>query len=169
MKLQEAFATVAKYGRGNPQDIQGFLESAFKMESEDPYSSSNLNHPNHYLADYLEDNDDPRHLMVRATIRFHSSGKPFYQAVGDEIKDKAGEYNDWLHQQPRPIKPFSSRWGDIKEDRLYTYPIHGTKGNFYNLVWLPPGSGHYEAVFSEEEFKDFLNKLDSESKIEDFQ
>lgn len=168
MKLATAYSTAIKYSSANSNDIQSFLN-----QIADADSIVGLSHPAYFLADYLQDNDDPRHLIVRKEMEQRELfPEDIHRLKGynKKLESIVGSPNNLGYGNiPIPIHPQG------QDDRaLLAYKLSGPLGNAYSVFWHPKINANkhiypFEGVFTPEEFKQFLNEIGSHQTIEDFQ
>jgi hypothetical protein len=120
MKLTKAYSIVIKYGRAPSEDIQTFVKAAGTAEAG--FGGS---HPDLAFADFLQDHDDPRHLIVRRDLEYRNAEQrqAFLEAYQKHLVELVGEKHNFPSGKSNNITPL-----DPDTKSLYAYTLKGDKG-----------------------------------------
>jgi hypothetical protein len=154
----DAYSRCLRYGRAPEAEIHGFVNKA----EEDGNSQEPNNHSDHVFADWLEDHDDPRHLVVRGDLHIRQQPGPHWQ--GKAHNDIAAK----LGHNPSHGGVQYGYWTEIplEDSDLRVQPIeHRETGKrFYSVGWDVPraegGTRDYHAHLDPEQLEQLLRGLD---------
>jgi hypothetical protein len=159
MKLSQAYSTVVKYGLAPQEGIDEWHRTAdeYQKINKSTNTEEDYSHPDHYLADWLEDQGDPRHLIVRKDLEIRRfPGRAFY---AEKLPVRLKELIGTTSTDNGGVKRISNELSILK----YT----GDKGVAYRLRWEQPRID-FTGLFTPEEAEDFLRQYGSDKTLKDF-
>ena len=149
----EKLNEVVKFGRVPEEGLRAFIESSKTSHTHDPNSTAEL-----VLADYLEEHDDPRHLIVRRDLSYRTG---HHRGFWGNVHRHASELTGKVYHEHSPLKGglVYTRTGDNGEAVV----VNDWSGVYY-VNWHSPHNGHtYGAVLTPDEFEKVKAHFDSTS------
>lgn len=149
MNYVESYATVARYGRAPAKGVASFAEQSTGDRNRDPQNNSD-----HVFADWLEEHDDPRHLIVRGDLEIRRRPGPHWVGKAhNDASEKLGE--NAAHAQYGQLR----RLEDPELGTLGYSPVTGRNGRRVYETYWSTGDSEYNAHLSPDEHAHLLAGL----------
>jgi hypothetical protein len=155
-KLPSAYVSVLKYGKAPEEGIHTWLDVINKYHQENTTGNTYADgsHPDYAFADWLEENDDPRHLIVKRDIDIRN--QPAFSWGLKSIQDLESKFGKGDLVDTVDITPET---GELTGTKINT-----EKGTAYRIYWEPSdrhGNNHvsYHANLTKEELEHILDSL----------
>jgi hypothetical protein len=160
--LAKAYSAVIKYGRASEEGIQQWVNIASEYH-KNFQTNNNIedgSHPDHSFADWLQDQGDPRHLILNKDLEVRKlPGKYFY---GDKLDPHCQAVLG-----PHDKYGFFTR--SVPGENMEVRKRQGTKGIGYEVTWFPtPTAGAFTGLLSPEELTELFQQLDIKTPLKYF-
>jgi len=145
----ERLAEAVKFGQAPEAEVHAFLAASRASHSHDPH-----NYNEHVLADFLQDHDDPRHLLVRRDLGYRTGNSDeFFHRLDGHGRELIGADYDRHGWEDAVHFPRLSDGSRINSTR------HAS-GKLYQVGWDNGGAGHYYvANLTPDEHTQMVEKL----------